>query len=274
MTALQSRNPTLQAFEKPQSWADLDAREAKLATMSYGGTITATSILLSIAAASAVLSWDAMTPGGLIADPVLSPMWGFGAGLVGFVLALVITFAQKTAPFLGPVYAAIEGVFLAGISLFIAQRFLAQPGPDGVVPAGAEALIFQALLVTFGIAGGMLLAYTSKVIRGGPIFNKVVVTGVIGVCLYGVVMLVLNGLFGMGVPNLFASASPMGIGFTAICVVLGALMLVLDFQMVDAGVKNGAPKYMEWYAAFGITVTLVWLYIEVLRLLAKLRSGE
>ena len=274
MSALQSHNPTLRAFEQPQRWADLDAREAKLNVMTYGGTITATGIMLSIAAASAVLSWDAMTPGGLFADPILSPMWAFGAGIVGFVLALVISFAQKTAPFLGPVYAAIEGVFLAGISLFIAQRFLAKPGPDGVVPDGATALIFQALLVTFGIAGGMLLAYTSKVIRGGPIFNKVVVTGVIGVALYAVVLLLLNGLFGMGIPNLFASASPIGIGFTAICVVLGALMLVLDFQLVERGVQAGAPKHMEWYAAFGITVTLVWLYIEVLRLLAQLRSGD
>lgn len=272
MTALQSQNPTLRAFEKPQGWADLDAREAKLKVMTYGGTITATSILLSIAASAAVLSWDAMTPGGLFAEPVLSPMVAFGAGIVGFVLALVITFAQKTAPFLGPIYAAIEGVFLAGISLFVAQRFLAEPGPDGVVPAGATGLIFQALLVTFGIAGGMLLAYTSKVIRGGPIFNKVIITGTCGVALYAVVLLLLNGLFGMGIPNLFASASPIGIGFTAICVVLASLMLVLDFQMVDHGVKAGAPKYMEWYAAFGITVTLVWLYIEVLRLLAKLRS--
>ena len=265
MSALQSHNPTLRAFEQPERWSDLDAREAKLRVMTYGGTITATSILLSIAAASAVLSWDAMTPGGLFVDPVMS---------VGFVLAIVISFAQKTAPFLGPVYAAVEGVFLAGISLFIAQRFLAEPGPDGVVPAGATGLIFQALLVTFGIAGGMLLAYTSRVIRGGPMFNKVVMTGVIGVALYAVVLMLLNGLLGMGIPNLFASASPIGIGFTAICVVLGALMLVLDFQLVEHGVKAGAPKHMEWYAAFGITVPLVWLYIEVLRLLAKLRSGE
>jgi uncharacterized YccA/Bax inhibitor family protein len=163
---------------------------------------------------------------------------------------------------------------LAGISLFIAQRFLAKPGPDGVVPAGTSGLIFQALLATFGIAGGMLLAYTSRVIRGGPIFNKIVVTGTIGVAVYALGLLLLNGLFGLGMPNLFASASPIGIGFTVICVVLASLMLVLDFQMVEHGVKSGAPKYMEWYAAFGLLVTLVWLYIEVLRLIAKLRSGE
>lgn len=272
MTALQSHNPTLRAFEQPQRWDDLDQAEAKLKQMTYAGTITATGILLSVCASSAVLSWDAMTPGGLFAEPVLSQGLAFGAGIVGFILALVISFMPKTAPFLGFVYAGIQGVFLSGISLFIATQFIAQPGPDGTIPAEAVGVIFQALMVTFGIAAGMLLAYTSRIIRGGPVFNKIVMTGVIGVAVYAVGLMLLNGLFGMGMPNLFASASPLGIGFTVVCVVLASLMLVLDFQMVEQGVKQGAPKHMEWYAAFGLLVTLVWLYIEVLRLIAKLRS--
>jgi uncharacterized YccA/Bax inhibitor family protein len=272
MTALQSHNPTLRAFEQPQRWEDLDRAEAKLKQMSYSGTITATGILLSVCASSAVLSWDAMTPGGLFAEPVLGPGIAMIAAFVGLGLAFLISFKPKTAPYMGFVYAGVEGVFLAGISLILTTQFIAKPGPDGTIPPEATGTIFQALIVTFGIAAGMLVAYSSRIIRGGPIFNKIVMTGVIGVAIYAVGLMLLNGLLGLGMPNLFASTSAVGIGFTVVCVVLASLMLVLDFQMVEQGVKQGAPKYMEWYAAFGLLVTLVWLYVEVLRLILKLRS--
>lgn len=270
MSMLQSRNPTLQAFENPQRWEDLDRAEAKIRQMTYGGTITVTGILVGLCAAAAVMSWDAMTPGGVIAEPVLSPRLALFGGMIGGLgVALAIIFFKRAAPFLAPVYAVLEGAFIAAFSLFIAERWL-----GGADDPEAMGVIFQAVVLTFGIAGGMLIAYSTGFIRGGPIFNKIVLTAGAGLCIYAVSLWLLNGLLGMGIPNLYASASPLGIGFTAVCVILASLFLILDFQMVEHGVKNGAPKYMEWYAGFGILVTLVWLYVEVLRLLAKLRSND
>ncbi|MEM1184412.1 MAG: Bax inhibitor-1/YccA family protein [Planctomycetota bacterium] len=268
MSALESRNPTLRAFEQPQRWADLEEREAKLNAMSYSGTITATAVLLSICASTAVLGWDAMTVGGLFEAGTLNPTFGMFGGIIGgLVLALVISFAPKLSPILGPVYAGVEGVFLAAFSLFIAERFL-----GGAESASATATIFQALVVTFAIAAGMLVGYATGIIRGGPIFNKIIITAGIGLVIYAVGLILMNGVFNMGIPNLYSSTTPLGIGFTAVCVILASLFLILDFQVVESGVKNKAPKYMEWYAAFGLLVTLVWLYVEVLRLLAKLKS--
>jgi len=267
-----SANPTLHAFEKPARWSDLadtvPGEKAAPATMTLRGTVIASAVLVGIAGMGAVLSWEAMTTGLFgVTIPV------FGGLMIGFlgglVLGLIISFVPKTAPFLAPVYAALEGLVLAGISLVVAERWL-----GGAQNPEAMGTIFQAIFLTFAIALGMLIAYATGLIKGGKIFNAVVLTGTMGLVLYVAVLWIGNGIFGAGIPNLYASASPIGIGFTAVCLVLASLMLVLDFQLIESGVKNGAPKHMEWYGGFALLMTLVWIYIEVLRLLAKLRSSE
>ncbi|MFG0306779.1 MAG: Bax inhibitor-1/YccA family protein [Phycisphaerales bacterium JB040] len=273
MTMLQSRNPTMGVFEKPQTWDDLDQAERKLKTMSINGVVFATSVLLAICGASAVATWNmfvdmfASTSAGAGSGNGL--LWLGGSMIGGLVLCLVISFKPVTAPVLSPIYAAIQGVFVSAFSAIIAYRYLgAADNPE------ALDLIAQALFLTLGVLGGMLIAYRTGLIRIGGTFAKIMMGALIGVVLYSVVVMIGNGLLGAGIPNLFDSASPLGIGFSVLLVALASLFLVLDFQMIEAGVKNQAPKYMNWYGGFSLLVTLVWLYIEILRLLAKLRSSD
>lgn len=262
-----SGNPTLNdsTFDAPARWDDLAERERKATTMTVMGTVNATAILLGVCIGVAVLCWYLITN-----NPALvTPMW-LGGMLGGLVLGLVITFKPRTAPFLSPIYAGLEGAFLAGFSYFIAVRWM-PPLEDGSPDTG---IVFQAVGITFAIFAGMLTGYWTGIIRVGPVVAKIMMTALIGLVLYVVALFLLNGVFGLGLPNLYTSASPMGIGFTAICLGLASLFLILDFQFIEEGAKAGAPKHMEWYGAFGLLVTLVWIYVEVLRLLAKLRSSD
>jgi len=270
MSMLQSRNPTMGVFEKPQTWDDLDQAERKLNTMSINGVVFATSVLLAICAATAVATWNMFvemfsgaSPGGA------GMLWLVGSMIGGLVLCLVISFKPVTAPVLSPVYAAVEGVFVSAFSAVIAYRYLgAADNPETL------GLIAQAIFLTLGVLGGMLIAYRTGLIRIGGTFAKIMMGALMGIVLYAVVVMIGNGLLGAGIPNLFDAASPLGIGFSVVLVALASLFLVLDFQMIEAGVKNQQPKYMNWYAGFSLLVTLVWLYIEILRLLAKLRSSD
>ncbi|MEM1330990.1 MAG: Bax inhibitor-1/YccA family protein [Planctomycetota bacterium] len=281
---MRSGNPTLNAFEKPMTWDELgdapagasseSVARAKSGTMTVAGTATALGVMLGLCAAAAVGSWTFFEPWLAAGTPGKIMPWLLGGGLGAFVIALVVTFKPKTAPVLGPVYAILEGVFLSAASLFVVARFLPAPEDGTAIGSEGTGLIFQAVLGTFGIAGGLLAGYASGLIRVGSTMKKVMVVMLGGVMIYAVGLFLLNGLFGMGIPNLWASASPLGIGFSALLVVLASLMLVWDFEVVDQGVKNAAPKYMEWYGGFAILVTLAWMYLELLRLLAKLRSND
>ncbi|HHN78747.1 MAG TPA: Bax inhibitor-1/YccA family protein [Phycisphaerales bacterium] len=271
MRMYRSGNPTLQVFEKPR-WDDLDpastaTREISRA-MTLRGTVIASAVLVAICAISAILSWQAITVG--LFSMHLSPMLVLLGGMFGgLVVGLVISFVPKTAPYLSPVYAVLEGGLIAAFSLIIAERWL-----GGAKDPAALGTIFQAVVLTFTIAAGMLIAYGTGLVRGGKVFTAVAMTGGLGLMLYVAVLWIGNGLFGANIPNLYASTSPIGIGFTAISLVLASMFLVLDFRIIDEGVRRGAPKYMEWYGAFSLLVTLVWIYIEVLRLLAKMRSND
>lgn len=263
-----SGNPALQMFEKPR-WENLDAVQERPRVMTLRGTVIASAVLVAICAISAVMTWQAIMPAGVF-GVTLNPMLPMFGGMIGgFVLGLVITFVPKTAPFLAPVYALLEGAFIAGISLFIAERWL-----GGAESQAAMGTIFQAVVLTFAIAGAMLVAYSTGLIRGGKVFFGIIATASMGLIGYVAVLWIGNGIFGANIPNLYASNSPMGIGFTAVCLVLASLFLVMDFRIIDEGVKRGAPKHMEWYGGFALLVTLVWIYVEVLRLLAKLRSSD
>jgi len=182
--------------------------------------------------------------------------WMWGGLIGGLVMALVISFKPTTAPFLAPVYALLEGLFLGAIS---AAFEVAYPG-----------IVMQAVALTFGTLGTLLFAYRTGVIRATENFKLGVTAATGGIFLVYMASWIM-GFFGVSMPFIHESGL-IGIGFSVFVVIIAALNLVLDFDFIENGVERGAPKFMEWYAAFGLLVTLVWLYIEILRLLSKLQS--
>lgn len=271
---LNSSNPTMKAFDRPidaPRWEDLAASSsvpastAGGAVMTVRGTAIKTGFLLAIVVVSAAMSWMKFEPLVQAKQAGAIMPWFMGSMLGGLVLSLIVSFKPTTAPYLAPIYAAVQGVFLSALSLFISLQFL--KGVEG-------ALIFQAMTLTFGIAGATFIAYASGLVRIGGMVAKIMAVAMLGLILYAVALLLCNGLLNMNLPNLWSSTSPMGIAFSGFVVVLASFSLVQDYQIIEESAAAGAPKHMEWYGAFALTVTLVWLYIEVLRLLAKLRGRE
>ncbi len=178
----------------------------------------------------------------------------------GFILALATIFKKEWAPYTVPLYAALEGLALGGISAVYAAAY------DGIVP--------QAIILTFGICGSLLFAYKTGIIKPTENFKLGIFAATAGI---GVVYLVsfIMSFWGSGLPLMNPQdSSLMSIGFSIFVVIIASLNLVLDFDFIEEGVEQGAPKYMEWYGAFGLLVTLIWLYLEILRLLAKLNSRD
>jgi uncharacterized YccA/Bax inhibitor family protein len=180
----------------------------------------------------------------------------------GIVVALVTIFKKSWSPVTVPLYAVLEGLALGGVSKMFANAF-----EPGIVP--------QAIMLTLGILFALLFAYKTKIIRATENFKLGVFAATAGI---GIVYLVsfLMGMFGSGgLPVMDPTNSSMlSIGFSLFVVVIASLNLVMDFDFIENGAANGAPKYMEWYGAFGLLVTLIWLYLEILRLLAKLNSRK
>lgn len=227
-------------------------------TMTVAGTALKTGFLLVLCIAAAAASWWLV-----LGSPALAMPVGIGGAIVGVILGLIVGFVPKTAPYLAPVYALAEGAFLGVISLIVARSF----------PGGAGAgIVFQAVLITFGILAALLAGYAFGFVRLGGTATKVVIVATAGVMLtYAAGMIArMLGFNGLGFIH---SNGPWGIAFSGFVVVLASLNLVLDFQFIERGAERGAPKFMEWYGAFGLLVTLVWLYVEVLRLLSKLRRN-
>lgn len=279
---MRSANPTLRAFSQPQTWDDAHGGRPVAGTrsnvMTVGGTVTATGILLGICTAAAIGSWAAATSASY--SHLMYPML-IGGCLGGLVLAMVITFKPGSAPYLAPVYAALEGLFLGAFSFLVGGAVstkLAGAEGAGAFAAAAEgkALVFQAIGLTFAITAAMLFCYATRIIRPGRVFRAVVISAGGGVCLFAFAAF---GLALFGNHTLIGVYSPtngglISVGFSLLVVVIASLFLVLDFQFIEQGVRSGMPKHMEWYAGFALLVTLVWLYVELLRLLAKLRSSN
>jgi uncharacterized YccA/Bax inhibitor family protein len=191
---------------------------------------------------------------GVLGQAYMPLLWiGLGGG---FVIALVTVFKKEWAPFTTPLYAAFEGVFLGVVSLFFN---VAYPG-----------IVFNAVGLTFGVLAALLAAYSSGLIRPSENVKLGIAAATGGIALVYLVSMGL-GFFGKSIPLIHGSG-PIGIGFSLLVVGIAALNLVLDFDFIESGAQRGAPKYMEWYGAFGLLVTLVWLYLEILRLLAKLQG--
>ncbi|ADV27882.1 hypothetical protein Psesu_2046 [Pseudoxanthomonas suwonensis 11-1] len=223
--------------------------------MTLNGTVNKTGILLLLAVLTASFAWSQVqvTEYGVTG---MGYVWG---GLIGgFILALVTIFKKEWAPVTAPAYALVEGLFLGAISSMFEARY---PG-----------IVMQAVMLTFGTLFALLFAYRSGLIRATENFKLGVVAATGGIALVYLATIVL-GFFNIQIPFIHESGL-IGIGFSLFVVVIAALNLVLDFDFIETGVEQGAPKFMEWYGAFGLMVTLVWLYIEFLRLLAKLQSRD
>jgi uncharacterized YccA/Bax inhibitor family protein len=219
--------------------------------MTVQGTIDKTAVLLVLAFVAAAASWVLGTAGGAGIGG-----WALGAALAGLVVAIATFVRPQWSPFTAPLYALLEGVFLGLVSM--------------VFEASYPGIATQAVALTFGVLGAMLLVYRTGLIKVTQRFRAGVAAATLAIFATYLVSLVL-GLFGVRVP-LLNDASPLGILISLAIVVVAALNLVLDFDLIERGASAGAPRYMEWYAAFGLLVTLVWLYLELLRLLAKLRE--
>ena len=260
----QSNNPTLKndAFAPAQTWDAAMGRvttRERSTTMTLQGTIWKSFTLLMIAAIVGVVGWNA-----ILADhSLLFPFWGIGA-IGGLVLGLIITFKPRTAPFLAPAYAIAEGAFIAGASVWWTSF-----ATSGKAAALGTGLVMQAGVLTVGIAACMLIAYGTRLIKPTQRMIAGIAAATGGVIIAGFVAFAASFF----VPGLVMSfwQSPLGLAFAGVIVVIAALNLVTDFAIIEQGVENNAPKHMEWYGAFALLVTLVWLYISILRLLALLR---
>ena len=221
--------------------------------MTLNGTVNKTGLLLLLCVFTAAFAWSQVSiPAGIVgAGPY---MWGGAIG--GLVLALVTIFKKEWSPVTAPMYAIVEGLFLGAISAMYNHMY--------------EGIVMQAVLLTFGTLFAMLFCYRSGLIKATENFKMGVAAATGGIFLVYLASMVL-GMFGIQIPMIHESGL-VGIGFSLVVVVVAALNLVLDFDFIETGVEKGAPKYMEWYGAFGLIVTLVWLYIEFLRLLSKLQS--
>ena len=240
-----SGNPAFSAFARvPRVGFGVEA-------MTVEGTVNKSFLLLVVLMACALWPWSQAVAGNLQA--VGGEMM---LGLIGgFILALIVSFKPTTAPYLAVPYAALEGLVLGGIS---AQFNLRYPG-----------IAIEAVAATFAVAFVMLVLYRTRVIRVTDRFRHMVVGATLGIVLLYAASWIL-GFFHVAVPFI-NGGGPLGIGFSVVVVGIAAFNLALDFDMIEQGAAGGAPKFMEWYGAFALMVTLVWMYLEMLRLLAKIQ---
>jgi uncharacterized YccA/Bax inhibitor family protein len=242
---MRTSNPTLTAntFTHPATVGEQ--------RMTIQGAVNKTAILLSLAMMTAIFAWNSFQRNPAGAWPLV-----IGGAIGGFIIALITAFKKEWSPVTGPLYALCEGLFIGAISAVYETQF--------------QGIVLQAGMLTFGTLFALLAAYRSGWIRATENFKLGVVAATGGICLMYLGSWVL-GFFGVNMSFLHGSGL-LSIGISAFVVVIAALNLVLDFDFIEQGAQLGAPKYLEWYAAFGLLVTLVWLYIEILRLLAKLAA--
>jgi uncharacterized YccA/Bax inhibitor family protein len=247
MPAFRSANPAL----KEKTFAGIRAGVGE-PVMTLQGTSTKSLVLVLLTVFSASFTWTAVAGGNV---GILGPAALIG-GLGGFIVALITIFKPTVSPYTAPIYAALEGLLLGAISQLYNARFAGLP--------------MQAVALTFGVFLVMLMVYRLGLIKATERFRIGVVAATGGIAVMYLLSFEL-GFFGVQMPFLHDS-SPLSIGISLVIVGVAALNLILDFDFIERGVTNGAPKYMEWYGAFGLLVTLVWLYLELLRLLSKLQG--
>lgn len=221
------------------------------AAMTLEGTANKSLILLALAVITSIISWKTIA-----VNPGLGGAMVLGGLITGLILALIVIFKKKTAPVLAPAYALVEGLVLGGVSQLYESAY--------------GGIVMQAILLTGGIFLSMLLLYRSRIIKATENFKLGVAAATGGIFIFYLVAFI-GSFFGFNMP-LINDSGTFGILFSLFVVAIAALNLVVDFDFIESGVEANAPKYMEWYASFGLFVTLIWLYLEILRLLAKSRD--
>ena len=222
-------------------------------TMTVKGTVQKTFILFMLLIIPAAMVWN-LGPNSALLQPIMI------TGLIGgMIFALIGIFSKKNARFAAPVYAVFEGLFLGAVSLYYNSMFY-------------EGIVSQAVVLTFGILLTMIGLYSGRIIRATNTFVKVVTVATVGVCMAYFISFIMS-FFGTTLPYIHQSGT-IGIGFSLFVVVLAALNFVIDFDQIEKGERQAAPKYMEWFGALSVMITLVWLYINILRLLSKLASRD
>ena len=217
--------------------------------MTIEGTVNKTAISLLLLVGTGYFTFD-----------VISPVLLIGSGIGGFILAIITVFKKEWAPITVPLYAVLEGAMLGGISYMYNSLY------DGIVT--------NAILLTVGILVSLLIAYRSGYIKATENFKLGIFAATGGIALVYFINFIM-GFFGSGLGVMsINNSSILSIGFSIVVVIIASLNLVLDFDFIEEGAEKGAPKFMEWYGAFGLLVTLIWLYLEILRLLAKLSSRK
>jgi uncharacterized YccA/Bax inhibitor family protein len=252
MDLFKSGNPVLS--EKRFTDTVLDGMVINENAMTVRGTLNKFGFLFLMVMGTAFYSWKEFTEGGNV-QPLI---WTGAIG--GLVVALIITFKKQWAPYLAPAYALLEGLFVGAISAYYNYAFADK----------APFIIVTAVGLTFGTAIAMYLLYAARIIRATQKFKAIIFTATVGIAIFYLITMVMR-MFGMDVPFIH-EGSTFGIIFSLFVVSIAALNLILDYDMIEQGVEAGAPKYMEWYGAFGLLVTIVWLYLEILRLLSKISS--
>jgi uncharacterized YccA/Bax inhibitor family protein len=221
-------------------------------TMTIQGTVNKTGLLLLFVVATAAWTWGLAHS----ETPDAANYWMFGGAIGGFVVALVTIFKKEWSPISAPIYALLEGLVLGGISAIFEKSY--------------KGIAVQAISLTFGVMFVMLLAYKFRIVQATRGFKLGVIAATGGIAIVYFISMVMSLFFHTPMSFLYA-ATPLGIGISLFVVIIASLNLIIDFDMIETGARMGAPKYMEWYGAFGLMVTLIWLYMEMLRLLSKVR---
>ena len=254
--------PSTGPVSGPMSDGPVSRWNAKV--MTVNGTISATATLLVLLLASAAVGWIATGgPEEVIVDGSITYQYGIPAlawagMIVGIGLVFLLMFKPQLARFVAPVYAIAQGFFVGAISRMYETFY------DGIVVQAAGA--------TIAVFATMLVLYRTRIIKVTDRFRRIVITATIGIMLFYGVTLLIRLFAGPGAVSFLASPSLLGIGFSIFVAGLAAFNLALDFDFIERGAQQGLEKHFEWYAAFGLLVTIIWLYLELLRLLAKLRE--
>ena len=257
MNLTKSSNPVFgsSVYSKVQTGAQAEV-------MTVEGTVNKTGLMFLILAFAAAFTWRKFFAVSDFGSPeaafsAVAP-WLIGGGIGGFITAMITVFSPQRANITAPIYAVFEGLFLGGLSAFFETRF---PG-----------LVMRAVALTFGVFFIMLFLFRSGKIRATGKFRMGIMAATGGIALIYFISFIA-GFFGANLNFLYGSGT-LGIGFSLVVVIIAALNLILDFDFIERGAASRAPKIMEWYGAFGLMVTLIWLYIEILRLLSKLATNR
>ena len=249
MSLFKSGNPTLSENKFRDTVINIGTNED---AMTLSGTLNKFGFMFLMLMGSAFYSWKEVIGNGEDVKVMV-----FGGAIGGFVIALVLMFKREWSPFLAPLYALLEGLFIGAISAMFNLAY------DGIV--------LQAVGLTFGVGISMYFLYSFRIIKATEKFKSIIMTATMGIAVFYLIVWVMR-MFGFDNMAFIHEGSTFGILFSLFVVVIAAMNLILDFDMIEQGASMGAPKYMEWYGAFGLMVTFVWLYLEILRLLSKISS--